>query len=307
MEAGVTPIPLIKWLFILVSLLVLASFIVLIFWAPDFRKKGGHRGFIIAGTVLHLAFLLLIALLYAAPRIIGDTDEIRKIIFPIAHFLFDKAPFLVLITKFALIIFQAWMGFDLFLEKQYPLGKRFLGAIPVLAVFFNGMVLGLLILIVMGAIMFTYHFFVKRAESPGNKTAPAGTGKQQGPGMVFEAGPPSPVKQEPKVKPVPSCKAAALTVQADHISTLKSRGGEFSAALNGKIIHLQDRLLFENILVAVTRVEPQGPVKITNETNISIHGSEEPVILHCLHCGEIQQQIQNKCSACGSKLPVHVF
>jgi hypothetical protein len=171
MASGLAPIQLNKELFILVSLLVLASLIVLIFWAPDFRKKGGHRGFIIAGTVLHLAFLLLLAL-YAAPRIIGDTDEFRKIIFPIGHFLFDKAPFLVLITKFALIIFQAWMGFDLFLEKQYQTGKRFLGAIPVLAVFFNGMVLGLLILIVMGVIMFTYHFFVKGAESPGKRTVP---------------------------------------------------------------------------------------------------------------------------------------
>lgn len=306
MASGVTPIPLIKWLFILVSLLVLASLIVLIFWAPDFRKKGGHRGIIITGTVLHLAFLALLGL-FAYPRIIPLTGTLGNALYHIWHFLFEEAHLIVLVTKFALIIFQAWMSFDLFLEKQYPVGKRFLGAIPVLAVIFNGMVLGLLILIVMGAIMFTYHFFVKRAESPGNRTAPTGTGKQQGPDMVFEAGPPSPVKQEPKDKSVPSCKAAALTVQADHISALKSRGGEFSAALNGKIIHLQDRLLFENILVAVTRVEPQGPVKITNETNISIRSSEEPVILHCMHCGEIQQQIQKKCSTCGLKLPVHVL
>lgn len=303
MAAGVTTISLNKELFILVSLLVLASLIVLIFWAPDFRKKGGHRAEIIGGIVLHLVFLVLLAL-FAAPRIIRETDEIRKIIFPIGNFLFYKIPIFVLVMKWALIIFQSWLGFDLFLEKQYSTGKRLLGIIPVLAVVFNGLLVGVVLLIVMGIIMFSYHFFIKRAESPESRTAPAGTVKQKGPGMVFETAGPSPAVQESKHEIVPPCTSVTLIVPADHISTLKARGGEFSTQLNGKTVNLQDRLLFNGILIAVTRVEPGGPAAITDKTNVSIRRSPDAVIQHCPQCGTIQEKIRETCTNCNAPLPL---
>jgi len=43
------------------------------------------------------------------------------------------------------------------------------------------------------------------------------------------------------------------------------------------------------------------------ETNVQIHSTEDPLILHCSHCGTIREEILETCSNCSAELPVRIL
>ena len=99
-------------------------------------------------------------------------------------------------------------------------------------------------------------------------------------------------------------KALTLVVQSTDLRALKEQGAAFSAALSGQALYLQDRLVFQNMPIAVIQIEPDGPAVITADTAVKIKGTEDPIILTCPSCGEVQEKMQQICNICKGELPV---
>jgi hypothetical protein len=100
------------------------------------------------------------------------------------------------------------------------------------------------------------------------------------------------------------CKSVTLTVHSTEIATLKEKGADFSASLSGKILYLQDRVLYRGIIIAVTQLEPDGPAAVTPETNVKIRTTDDHILLVCKSCGHTQKEISETCSDCGAKISI---
>jgi hypothetical protein len=101
-----------------------------------------------------------------------------------------------------------------------------------------------------------------------------------------------------------SCNDVTLTVHSSEIPALKAQGADFSAALSGQVLYLQDRLVFQDMLIAVTHIEPDGPAVITAETHVKIRSTDDPILLFCPSCGKVQDTIHETCAECSEGLPV---
>jgi len=200
-------------------------------------------------------------------------------------------------------------------------GKRFLGVIPLLPFLaiafgfpswlgYNYIFQFLIPPLAMAVGMIIYHFTRKKGPVPIPFPEPA-----QPQPVQTQQGVPAPVqgeetnlepihKEEPATEtPVP-CNSLTLVVQSGDLRNLKEQGAAFSSALSGQALYIQDRLVFQGMPIAVTHIEPDGPALVTSDTAVKIKGTEDPIILICPSCGEVQNKMQQTCDKCKRELPV---
>lgn len=100
------------------------------------------------------------------------------------------------------------------------------------------------------------------------------------------------------------CKSVTLTVHSTKIAKLKEKGADFSSSLSGKVLNLQDRVLYQGIIIAVTQLEPDGPAAVTPETNVQIRTTDDHILLVCKSCGNARKEIRETCGNCGAKISI---
>lgn len=100
------------------------------------------------------------------------------------------------------------------------------------------------------------------------------------------------------------CQSVTLTVHSSDITRLKEKGADFSSSLSGKVLNLQDRVLYQGIIIAVTGLEPDGPAAVTPETNVKIRTTDDHVLLVCKSCGNTLEDIVETCGNCGAKISI---
>lgn len=100
------------------------------------------------------------------------------------------------------------------------------------------------------------------------------------------------------------CQSVTLTVHSSDITRLKEKGADFSSSLSGKVLNLQDRVLYQGIVIAVTGLEPDGPAAVTPGTNVKIRTTDDRVLLVCKSCGNTLEDIVETCSNCGAKMSI---
>ncbi len=100
------------------------------------------------------------------------------------------------------------------------------------------------------------------------------------------------------------CKSVTLTVHSSDITRLKEKGADFSSSLSGKVLNLQDRILYQGIVIAVNQLEPDGPAEVTPETNVQIRTTEDHILLVCKSCGNARKEIRETCSNCGATISI---
>ena len=291
----------------LILFLIILSLGVLFYWFFTCRKKGIDTLLFSLGIVLHLSIIILIIF-------------------------FRWFGLLLQVSSISLSIFQVWLALKLVLGHKELGGIRFLGLIPLLiaiplivlfAIHLEGIpniisydpVSGVgvikafyvkspgwrfrfLMMLPSFAMAFgmVIYYLIKKKE-PAAAPAPGKAEKVQETAQPVQAMPETSVP----------CNSLTLTVQTKDISTLKTRGTEFSNAILNENFNLQDRIIFKGIPIVVTQIEPHGTAVVTSETKINIKKTDDQVLLNCPKCGEIQQKIQKNCSSCGAVLPVTIL
>jgi hypothetical protein len=160
----------------------------------------------------------------------------------------------------------------------------------------------LTIVVLVGIIIFYIFFKKKRLQKEG---APDQSGKPVV--QPVKKAPETTEHEQPEPETPVYCKSITLTVQSTDLRAIKEHGTAFSAALSGQALYLQDRLVFQSMPIAVTRIEPDGPAVIHANTAVKIKGTEDPIILHCPSCGEVQKDMQQICDTCKGELPVVIL
>jgi tetratricopeptide (TPR) repeat protein len=100
------------------------------------------------------------------------------------------------------------------------------------------------------------------------------------------------------------CKSVTLTVHSTKIAQLKEKGADFSSSLSGKFLYLQDRILYQGIIIAVTQLEPDGPAAVTPATNVQIRPTDDHILLVCKSCGNTLEDIVETCGNCGAAISI---
>jgi hypothetical protein len=300
------------------NILTLASLALLFYWFFTLRERSNTLDRVLFGAGIPLHILVLVAAF--TPQVFRLWQK------PFYHWgaYYGFISFVVILITSALALLQVWLGLTLLFSRQRLEGKAFLGIIFLAPVIWSILTAALYkpFLIMRGyapfAILHYNDFFIlippvffgaalifsrlKKEAGPEAKAAPASGGPRI---ILPEENAPQPTSSgQPEVEAANPCTSLTLAVQSSDIALLKEKGGAFSSALSGRALYLQDRLVFQNIPIAVTRIEPDGPAVVTADTSVKIKGTEDPIILHCPSCGEVQEKMEQICDTCKGELPV---
>ena len=280
-------------------LFVLGSFSVLIIWIRARRYGGGILGKV--GITLHILFLLIFVVPGLFFWIAPAFPQVYNFSFPIIRTIqqIGAVPFLPFLLKFGLIIFQLWLGFTIFFENKKNTFQRYMGIIPIVSALLLGFLISLIIAVIIGVIVYFLQSSKEGqpllARTPVRSKSSADRDIRK-PTLEFQP-------SQPEAEAVP-CRSLVLTVQSADLSRLKEQGSAFSSALAGKMVKLQDRLVFQGIPITVSHLEPDELVTISAETKVQMKSTEDQILIFCQECGAVQDKVQKKCAECGTILTI---
>jgi len=241
-----------------------------------------------------------------------------------------------MVINSAFYLFQVWLALRLLLGRQLPGEYRWMGIFPGLLIAagwtrviawwylgFTSLFYFLMVCVAPAVILAVILTIVglksrqktepsadmKIAQTIG--VAPAASAAEVEPMPVTPVPPgetataePIPATPAPPIKTIARCQNVALAVSASDTHVLKQKSDIFSASLVDQIVGLQDRVVFQNIVLAVVELAPDGPAVIKADTRVAIRVSDEPVRIQCPKCSRLQSTAGQTCETCRSPLPV---
>jgi hypothetical protein len=152
-------------------------------------------------------------------------------------------------------------------------------------------------LIVTAVMLVTLVTLLLRRKAPGQKpTRPPSPSPGE---RILSRSPQPPASGEAEK----TCLKIVLEAESSDLKLLNDLSAELSESLAGRTVKPHDRLLFNGISLAAAECRPDGPSRVTPETEVIVRTTSRPVQMCCSACGATFPGVRMICPSCRVSLP----